>query len=109
MNGMSNRRLQTINVIPASADAQNSANAQVQFTATGNFNAPPTPVTPLQVASWLSSDLNIATVDANGVAQCVAGGSGTVTISALASSGPDFTPMGNTATVVTGTARFTCP
>jgi hypothetical protein len=40
------RQLQSITLIPASADAQDYPNGQVQFTATGYYDAAPMTVTP---------------------------------------------------------------
>jgi hypothetical protein len=74
------RMLQSVTASPMTADAQNFPNGQVQFTATGVFNRAPTRVTPFQVA-WLTSLPSIAAIDSNtGLAQCVPGQSGTVTI-----------------------------
>jgi hypothetical protein len=107
--GGSNRVLQSVIVTPATADAQSFPGGQVQFTATGNFSAPPTPVKPLAVSGWTSSATSVATVDINsGVAQCVSGASGTVTITARASRGPDM-PMPGTAVLVSGSAQLNCP
>ena len=111
--GMSNsspRILQSINVTPATADAQNFPNGQVQFGATGNFSAPPTPVTPLTVSIWTSSAPAVATVDPNsGVAQCVPGAAGNATIAAKAPSGGPDMPTPGTAALVVGTAQLNCP
>ena len=88
----SNRVLTSMVLTPANSDAQNFAGGQVQFVATGTFNKPPSPaavpvpfVAPYS-GSWASLDPNIATVDQNGLAQCLPGVSGTVTIKATASS-----------------------
>jgi hypothetical protein len=85
------RILQSVVANPASADAQNFPNGKVQFTPTGVFNNAPTRVTPLPVCSapnsgatcitaWSISTDTIATVDQSGVAQCLPGQSGSVTI-----------------------------
>lgn len=86
------RMLQSVIATPATADAQNFPSGQVQFTPTGIFNKAPTHVTPLPACSatmsadtcitaWsTSSPGSIATVDQNGVAQCMPGQSGSVTI-----------------------------
>ncbi len=110
MSSNSPRVLQSINVTPATADALNFPNGQVQFGATGNFSMPPTPVTPLTVSIWTSSAPSIATVDPNsGVGQCVPGASGTATITAKAPSGGPDMPMPGTAVLVSGTAQLNCP
>lgn len=108
----SNRVLQSIAVTPSNANAQNSAMGQVQFTATGTFSKPPSPalvpfVDPYS-GSWAISDLNIATINQSGLAQCMPGRSGTVTVTAIASSN-SATGMGQMSTAVQGTAKLTCP
>ena len=110
MNNSSTRVLQSVTVAPATADAKDFSNGQVSFSATGNFSAPPSPVTPLTVSGWTSSAPAIATVDFNsGMAQCVAGASGTVTIRASSPSGGPDMPMPGTAVLVSGTAQLSCP
>jgi uncharacterized protein YjdB len=113
MNSAPNRVLQSMSLSPATADAQTFPQGQVQFTPTGTFSIAPSPakvpvplVSPYSV-SWSSSDPSIATIDQNGVAQCVAGASGTVTISAIASSNSAMGPAMSTG--VSGTAKLTCP
>ena len=113
MNSASNRVLQSMTLNPAIADAQNFPQGQVQFTPTGTFSRAPSPaavpvpfVSPYS-GSWASSDPTIATINQNGVAQCVAGASGTVTIQAMASSNSAMGPAMSTG--VTGTAKLMCP
>ncbi len=106
MNTVASRRLQTITLTPATATGHDTSDGQVQFVATGSFTSAPTPVTPLQASSWLISDAGIATVNSTGLAQCLAGTMGRVTVKAVASSGSD---MVSTSTAVTGTAQFSCP
>jgi hypothetical protein len=85
------RTLQSVVASPASADAQTFPNGRVQFTPTGIFNKAPTHVTPLPVCSapnsgatcitaWSTSDVRIGTIDQSGVASCLPGQSGAVTI-----------------------------
>src|SRR5712692_7957639 len=74
------RTLQSVTVSPATADAQDFPNGEVQFVATGFFNKPPSPVTPFQVSSWSVTPDSLATIDQNGLAKCAAGQSGTATI-----------------------------
>jgi hypothetical protein len=112
----SNRVLQSIAVTPATADAQSSANGQVQFTATGTFSKAPSPSLVTFVApysgGWQVSDSTVATLLATGTGtatvQCVTGASGTVTITAMASANA---AMGTQATGVAtvGKASLTCP
>jgi hypothetical protein len=112
MNSMSNRVLQSMVVSPATADARNSPSGQVQFSAMGTFSKAPSPAPVPFVApysgSWATSDLNVATIDQHGLAMCVAGASGTVTITAIASSNAGVGTQ-NTSTAVSGTAKLTCP
>jgi hypothetical protein len=75
------RTLKSVSVAPVMADAKDFPGALVQFTATGVFTKPPSPVTPLSVA-WQSRNVAIATIgETTGLAQCVPGQSGSVTIS----------------------------
>jgi hypothetical protein len=78
--GNSPRVLQSVTATPASADAKNFPNGRVQFTPTGTYNTSPKTVTPLPVTAWLASSSAIATIDPNGVAECVPGQVGTVQI-----------------------------
>ncbi len=74
------RTLQSVTATPMVADAKNFPNGQVQFTASAIYNKPPTPVTPFQVTAWEALPQSIATITNSGMAQCVPGQSGTVTI-----------------------------
>ena len=124
----SSRKLESITVSPASADAQNYPNGEVPFVATGHYNSSPTTVTPLQ-AIWgaaLYQDENgtmvptngAVSVDTNGVARCGANASGTYSIAAsvqLPYSGPPppcpsptYSNMASCPNVV-GIAQLTCP
>ncbi|HET9407177.1 MAG TPA: hypothetical protein VFO39_08050 [Candidatus Sulfotelmatobacter sp.] len=116
----SSRTLKSVTVSPATA-TQNSANG-VQFSATGVFSKPPSPqvLTNKDIAWCIAAPgagvtecagnvLNTgATVDQNGLAQCVAGFSGNVTILAgkLASTMPTDGPRQMS---VFGSAQLTCP
>jgi hypothetical protein len=106
------RALESMNVTPATADAQSFTNGLVQFAATGTFSQPPSPA-PVPYAApyglnWGSSDTNIATIDQSGVAQCTSGGSGTVTITARALPNTCI-GTGCASAVETATAKLTCP
>jgi len=111
----SNRVLESMTVTPATADAQDFPNGQVQFTATGNFSKPPSPA---QVTfmfpysgQWSfmdASSANIATISSSGLAQCISGASGTATIVATASANSGVGTQ-NTSVARTGTATLTCP
>jgi hypothetical protein len=103
------RHLLSVTVTPVATSAQNFPNGQVQFTAVGTFDRPPSPVT-LSQAAWQVSPApnppDAVLIDQNGVAQCKAGFTGTVTII-----GGQF-QCGPTPTtpcyLVHGTAQLTC-
>ena len=71
--GSAPRTLQSVTASPASADAKDFPDGRVQFIPTGIYNKPPIMVTPQEVTAWAASENNIATVDQNGVAECVLG------------------------------------
>ncbi|HEV2469698.1 MAG TPA: hypothetical protein VGS78_10920 [Candidatus Sulfotelmatobacter sp.] len=104
--GSSNRVIQSVTVTPATADAQNFPNGQVQFTASGNYSRPPSPVA-LSQANWWLSDGSMATLTGNGLAQCVPGASGVATVRAGVS-GP-CRGTNCTAVQIVGTAQLSCP
>lgn len=112
MNSMSNRVLQSMVITPASADAQTSPSGQVQFSAMGTFSKAPSPAPVPFVApysgGWATSDLSVATIDQTGLAQCLPGAAGTITITAMASSNAGQGTQ-QTSTVVSGSAKLTCP
>lgn len=101
--GMSSpRTLQSVIASPATADAKEFPGGQVQFTATGIFTKPPTRVTPLPLCSggatgacittWSAFPPTVATIDQNGLAQCVPGQSQDAKINvALSGDGPLMT------------------
>ena len=117
------RHLESVTLQPATADAQVFSNGQVQFTATGTFNKPPTTqqLTSKDV-TWclglvgsngggcLGNVDQGAIVDQDGVAQCLPGFTGTATVLAgtpvkMSSSKPD----GGVPLKVFGSAKLTCP
>ena len=97
------RVLTEITLSPATADAQSFPNGQVQFSAVGHFNTMPNIVNPFHPSSWLSTSGNVATVDQNGLAQCVPGATGMVQIQGIAPIGPGDAPL------TRGIATLTCP
>jgi hypothetical protein len=109
------RSIQSLTVSPTTA---NGINGPVQFTATGIFNTPPSPVTPV-AAIWGACDQNgpttAITVSSNGVAQCTSGASGTYTVWAYVvqqgqKACPQYvTACGGGGCQVTSTAQLTCP
>ncbi len=107
----SNRVLESMTVTPAVADAATSA-GKVQFKASGTFSKPPSPDVVTFVApysgSWGISNSAIATISQSGLAQCVAGASGTVDVIAEASANAAF---GSAMTSIArkATAKLTCP
>ena len=100
------------------ADAQNFPSGLVQFTATGTYTKPPSPVTPLS-ATWASCDVtgNVTTqvsVSASGLAQCATGASGIYEIWAfdeikLKGTCGAIDACGGGCGRVTGAAVLTCP
>jgi hypothetical protein len=120
------RLMQSLMVTPASADAQNFANGQVQFTATGAFNMSPMTVmsppvlwsvgnpsfmsaspTPMSMAMATSGGPSI---DGNGLARCN-GFAGIVMIEATAPADPNvsISQMSTMMRTVTGMAHMMCP
>ena len=114
------RHLQSVSLSPASANAQDFPGGRVQFTATGTFSKPPSPVelTGNDIFWCIGSDTGLcvgnaqpgATVDQSGIAGCNQGFVGTVTVLAGKTS-PMM--MGNpdqgSQLQVFGTAKLTCP
>jgi hypothetical protein len=113
--------LQSVAINPAIADARNYPGGLVQFTATGTYAAPPSPVAPL-AATWGACDqsgvdTNDISVSANGVAQCKSGAAGTYKVWAFdlvttPHGGAEClveTACGGGCGRVTGTAQLTCP
>ncbi len=101
-----NRVLMSMTISPSMADARTFPMGQVQFTATGTFSQPPSPApVPFGVygGNWSSSNTNMAMINQQGMAQCVIGASGNVTITATANSN---SAMGMQ---VMATAQLTCP
>ncbi len=106
------RQLVSATVTPATATASSFPNGMVQFTATGTFDRPPSPVV-LNPAMWQLEPSALYPADAisistSGVAQCKAGFTGTVTIRG----GGEVCPpkgMGIPCQFISGQAQLTCP
>lgn len=105
--------LQSISLCPATADARQYPNGQVQFTAIGTYDTQPSPVSPLNAQVWgacyQNAPTSAVTISKSGLAQCVAGSSGTYSVFAA-----DMLPclaIGpcGTGCFVTGYAQLTCP
>ncbi len=115
----SSRHLQSVTLTPPTADAQNFANGQVPFAATGTFTKPPSPVNlTSKDVLWCvgSSDGGCvgnanpgATVDQTGVAHCNPGFTGTATVLAGTPSMVMVNPDSGPLLKVFGSAQLTCP
>jgi hypothetical protein len=124
MNSSNARQLQSLTVTPASADAQNFANGQVQFSAMGMFNMAPTTMMSVPVrwsignpfaAQPMPMSMSVgmvpaASIDGNGLAQCN-GFTGIATIQATAPADPSMplSQMSSMTKTVAGMAQLTCP
>ena len=121
----SSHQLKSVSITPAIADAKNFPNGQVQFMAAGTFSNPPSPetltsnqvtwcygglanVTTLTAGMCAGNIAQFASVDQNGLAQCVPLFQGTVYI--LAGTEPNvMNPDGGAQLKVYGSAQLTCP
>ena len=111
------RQLQSITVTPASADAKNSPNGMVQFSAMGNFNmAPMSAAMPVMwsvgmpMSSMSSGTVGVTINSTTGLAQCN-GFMGNAIIMATAPMDP-LIPMSQMSTMtmnVSGQAQLICP
>jgi hypothetical protein len=114
--GCGGNSLKSVTVSPASAEAQNFPNGQVQFTATGVYSGSshPAPVNNLSWCIGSSSGLcngniaSAATVDGKGLAQCLPSRTGTVTVIAGTGGAIGMPDTGHQFAVF-GTAQLTCP
>ena len=111
----SNRVLQSMVITPANADANNFPNGQVQFAATGTFSKGPSPAKvtfqPPYTGSWSlmgTGTSSIATISQTGLAQCIPGAAGTVTVNAMVSANAAM-GTGATSVAVQGSTTLTCP
>jgi len=108
--------LVSVTLSPATADAADYPNGQVQFVATGYYINPSRTVSPLTAAwgtCYQEASTSEVSVTAGGVAQCAPGAVGTFTVWA------DDPPLPNVACTaitacgggcfVAGTAQLTCP
>jgi len=111
------RSLQTVSISPATADAHDFTNGEVQFTATGYYNKTPMQVTQVH-ATWGACYQNQPTTDitmtATGVAQCSPSANGTYLVWAFAPDRSNGTcsamnACGGGCGRLTGTALLTCP
>jgi hypothetical protein len=111
-------QLQSITLSPASADAQQYPDGQVQFVVTGYYNTAPLTVSPLAAtwgACYQSSPTTEISINSTGGAQCGVGAVGTYLIWAndpLPDTGVYSCPSTNACgqgCVVSATAQLTCP
>jgi hypothetical protein len=104
------RHLISVSITPAAASAHNFPNGQVQFSAAGTFDSPPSPVI-LTPATWIISPTpnppDAVSINENGVAQCKAGFAGTVTIEG--GQGQCGSTSTDPCDLIHGTAQLTCP
>ncbi len=101
-----------ITISPTVANAQNYSGGKVPFVATGYFQTPPSPVSPLQ-ATWgvcyQQAPTKEVTVSDIGVAECEAGASGAYTVFASrATTCGAITACGG-GCQISGYATLTCP
>lgn len=105
------RCLASITVCPATADPH-AVDGEVQFTATGNYSAPPFIVTP-QAAGWgacqNSATTGSVTVSRSGLAQCQSGATGTYTVFAFVPTNCNVITACGGGCTIRGTAQLTCP
>ena len=112
--GSSSNKLQSVTITPATADARNYPNGQVQFTATGTSSngRQVKPLTALWSPGppWTIQPFVIV-VDNNGLASCGSVPAGTYQIWAGAPSDPNtpVSSMKQGTPSVSGTAQLTCP
>ena len=116
MLGCGNTKLSSVSLTPAVADAQNFPVGQVQYAATGTYSNS-SKVVPLTNVTWCIGSttgmcngniVTSASVNANGLAQCLPGATGTGTVIA-GSGGRPSNPDGGHQLTVFGTAQLTCP
>jgi hypothetical protein len=111
--GSSNTKLQSISIAPATADAKDYTNGQVQYTAAGTYDDG-TQVKPLTVL-WSPGPPWVAPrpiqVNGNGIASCGTSPAGTYPVWAGApiSQGTQVSMMNQSTPMVTATAQLTCP
>jgi hypothetical protein len=115
--GGSSRQLQSLSISPATADAQNFPNGQVQFTAMGTFNGS-SQASAISALWWTTAPWTypptpaIISLSGTGLAQCFPlAPAGTYTIYAVAPVDPSVTVSQMTMTTrqLVTTAQVTCP
>ncbi|HTW47173.1 MAG TPA: hypothetical protein VMD92_04445 [Acidobacteriaceae bacterium] len=105
----SGRCLASVTVCPTTAAP---ANGEVQFTATGNYTAPPWTVTP-QTVQWgacaNNAPITSVTVSSGGLAQCQNGANGSFSVYAYDLTECNAIGPCGTGCTIRGTAQLTCP
>jgi hypothetical protein len=107
------RVLTSINVTPATADAQTYPNGVV-FTATGTFSLPPSPV-PVTFTAPYSGEFVVDNPASGAVANVISTGTGTVTVQCVADASgmvavtASALANNGSSQVVSGSAELTCP
>jgi len=103
---------QSVGVCPATADARDFADGQVQFIATAYYTNQP-PVTPLTNASWgacyQNAPTDAVTITQKGLAQCASGTSGTYSVYASVMTACNAITACGGGCQVSGYAQLTCP
>ncbi len=115
----SGRQLQSVTLVPASADAKDYPNGQIPMTATGTYSKPPSPVllTSNDIVWCVGTTAGVCNgnigspvmVDVNGVAQCSLGQTGTATVLAGKPSSAAVKPDGGVQLKIFASAQVTCP
>jgi hypothetical protein len=114
--GSTSRQITSLTLAPPVANAQSYPDGQVKYSATANYNHPPS-TAPIQPALWaIQPPQNVqgtATISQNGVAKCGAGAAGNFTVLAYAIADPN-TPQTNqnllkAKKAALGLAQLSCP
>jgi hypothetical protein len=105
--------LQSISLCPATANAENFPDGEVQFTAGGVYNTAPKYVSPLKTYGWGACQAGVSTNDVvisqTGLAHCAAGASGVYSVyTSVATACNAVGPCG-TGCLISGYAQLTCP
>jgi hypothetical protein len=105
--------LESISLCPATADAQNYPNGEVQFIPGGTYNTEPKYVSPLKTYGWGSCQGGVPTDDVvvsqTGVAKCAAGASGVYSVYTSVATQCNVVGPCGTGCMVSGYAQLTCP
>jgi hypothetical protein len=102
---------QSVGVCPATADAKDFPDGQVQFIATGYYaNQPPlTPLTAFWGACYQNAPTDGVTITKSGLAQCASGASGTYSVFASVPTNCTAITACGGGCQISGYAKLTCP